>query len=169
MSVNSCTKGKRAERQVAEWLREMGFGSARRGKQFKGTEDSPDVLCKELPWINFEVKARTKLPSTNEMEEWLAKAESECGPKQRALLIVLANRRPPVMAFRRDYATVIPALLGGGSISKNPSGTVRLLDPDPACVNQVFIELYLQVFPGPSLEVLKREPDFLTQLNSYHP
>jgi hypothetical protein len=41
--INSNTKGKVAEREVAELLRKYGF-EARRGVQYSGGKDSPDVV-----------------------------------------------------------------------------------------------------------------------------
>ena len=59
--VNSCAKGKRGEREVAALLRANGFPFARRGQQFKGTADSPDVVCDELPNVYMEVKTSPAL------------------------------------------------------------------------------------------------------------
>ena len=52
--INSSAKGKRGERQWRDKLREHGF-DARRGQQYQGGPDSPDVVCEELP-IHWEVK-----------------------------------------------------------------------------------------------------------------
>jgi hypothetical protein len=54
--VNSRAKGCRGEREWRDMLREAGFLKARRGQQFSGGSDSPDVVCEELPTIHFEVK-----------------------------------------------------------------------------------------------------------------
>lgn len=54
--INSKQKGKRGEREWRDKLREQGFKGAHRGQQFKGTPDSPDVVCPELPNIHFEIK-----------------------------------------------------------------------------------------------------------------
>lgn len=51
--INSKQKGARGEREFAAFLTERGY-EARRGQQFKGGEDSPDVLT-NLPF-HFEVK-----------------------------------------------------------------------------------------------------------------
>ncbi len=48
-------KGKRGERLVANFFTFRGFPS-KRGVQFKGGIDSPDVICEELNFFNFEVK-----------------------------------------------------------------------------------------------------------------
>lgn len=56
--MNSCEKGKRGERQWRDVLRANGY-EARRGQQFSGSKDSPDVVS-NLP-IHFEVKLVDKL------------------------------------------------------------------------------------------------------------
>ena len=53
MSVNSRQKGKRGELELAAYLREHGFDS-RRGQQFHGGGDSPDVTG--LPGHHIEAK-----------------------------------------------------------------------------------------------------------------
>jgi Holliday junction resolvase len=58
--VNSREKGKRGERQWRDELRANGY-MARRGQQFSGSPDSPDVVCEELAWLHFEVKAVERL------------------------------------------------------------------------------------------------------------
>ena len=54
MGILSKTKGKVGEREVAELLRKHGF-EARRGQQFAGGGDSPDVVH-SIPNIHIEVK-----------------------------------------------------------------------------------------------------------------
>jgi len=54
--MNSCQKGKRGERAWRDELVAHGY-HARRGQQFAGTPDSPDVVCVDLPDYHFEVKA----------------------------------------------------------------------------------------------------------------
>ena len=54
--VNSRAKGCRAERQWASKCREEGYDQARRGQQFSGSPDSPDVVCPGLEFLHFEVK-----------------------------------------------------------------------------------------------------------------
>jgi hypothetical protein len=55
MPVNSRQKGKRGELAFVKVLKGMGY-NARRGQQFKGGADSPDIVCPDLPGIHFEVK-----------------------------------------------------------------------------------------------------------------
>jgi Holliday junction resolvase len=54
MGKMSRTKGKVGEREVAELLRANGFHAARRGVQYQGGADSPDVIG--LPGFHNEVK-----------------------------------------------------------------------------------------------------------------
>lgn len=57
--INSRAKGARFERKVAEWLRDYGW-EARRGQQFSGGAESPDVVAPEFPW-HIEAKAVERL------------------------------------------------------------------------------------------------------------
>src|SRR5262245_30290215 len=66
--VNSRRKGARGERQWRDELRANGY-VARRGQQFSGSPDSPDVVCEELEWIHFEVKAVERLNIEDAMEQ----------------------------------------------------------------------------------------------------
>src|SRR5438128_9741784 len=84
--MNSREKGKRGERQWRDELRANGY-AARRGQQFSGSPDSPDVVCDSLPWIHFEVKAVERLNIEDAMEQ----ARRDSGGKV------------PVVAHRRNF------------------------------------------------------------------
>lgn len=60
--VNSRQKGKRAEREAAHFLTDMGF-SASRGQQYKGGSDSADVVLNHIlnDYIHIEVKMQESL------------------------------------------------------------------------------------------------------------
>ncbi len=66
--MNSREKGKRGERQWRDELRDNGF-AARRGQQFSGSAESPDVVCDQLSWIHFEVKAVERLNIEDAMDQ----------------------------------------------------------------------------------------------------
>ena len=53
--MNSRTKGKVGELEFAAFLRQHGF-DARRGQQFAGGADSPDIVSEALAWLHIEVK-----------------------------------------------------------------------------------------------------------------
>jgi Holliday junction resolvase len=54
--INCRSKGARGEREAAKLLRDLGFAGARRGQQFRGGYDTPDVICEALPGVLLEVK-----------------------------------------------------------------------------------------------------------------
>ncbi|HNW08037.1 MAG TPA: hypothetical protein PK202_14265 [Verrucomicrobiota bacterium] len=66
--MNAREKGKRGERQWRDELRSKGY-AARRGQQFCGSPESPDVVCDGLPWAHFEVKAVERLNIEDAMEQ----------------------------------------------------------------------------------------------------
>jgi Holliday junction resolvase len=53
--INSRQKGKRGERMWRDELRAQGF-TARRGQQYAGGIESPDVVCEELKNLHMECK-----------------------------------------------------------------------------------------------------------------
>lgn len=65
--VNSRRKGAVGEREIAKYLREHGFTEARRGQQFKGGADSPDVTG--LTGFHIEVKRVERLDLNASMEQ----------------------------------------------------------------------------------------------------
>ncbi len=66
--MNSCQKGKRGERGWRDELVAHGY-NARRGQQFSGSPDSPDVVCDSLPGFHFEVKAVERLNINQAMSQ----------------------------------------------------------------------------------------------------
>lgn len=85
--MNSRQKGKVGEREFASLLREHGY-EARRGQQFSGGTESPDVVCEALAWLHFEVK---RVQSLN-LTDACVQAEGDCGGK------------PWIVAHRRNHA-----------------------------------------------------------------
>lgn len=83
--LNSRQKGKRGERELALFLREHGFGDARRGVQYQGGPGSADVVG--LPGWHIECKLTEKL----NLRDATAQAEGDCGGK------------PWVVAHRRNH------------------------------------------------------------------
>ena len=84
MSGASREKGKRGEREWAEVLRAHGF-DARRGVQYQGGPDSPDVVAPELAY-HFEVKRVETLNIHAAMSQAVSEAREGCVP-------VVAHRR----------------------------------------------------------------------------
>lgn len=74
--INSRQKGCRGERLWRDVLREEGF-TARRGQQFSGGTESPDVICDELKSLHMEVKFVERL----NLEQACEQADRDRGVK----------------------------------------------------------------------------------------
>ena len=74
-------KGKVGERQAAKAWAEVLGGKASRGKQHKGTEDSPDIKI-EHDGIHPEVKWREDV----RIHKWMEEAVAEAGSKVPAII-----------------------------------------------------------------------------------
>lgn len=81
--VNSIQKGKRGEREWRDVLRSFNY-EARRGRQFSGSPESPDVICSALPF-HHEVK----LTETFNVYKALEQSKNDCGDK----IPLVAHRR----------------------------------------------------------------------------
>ena len=81
--MNSRSKGKRGELEWRDVIRSHGY-EARRGQQFSGSPDSPDVET-NLPF-HFEVKRVEKFSIYKSMQQ----AKDECGSN------------PPIVAHRKN-------------------------------------------------------------------
>ena len=91
--MNSRQKGKRGERAWRDELRANGY-EARRGQQFSGSPDSPDVICDALPWLHFEVKCVERLNIEDAMEQ----ARRDANQKLKA-----ETGRIPIVAHKRNH------------------------------------------------------------------
>lgn len=93
--TNSKQKGKRGELQFANLLKDHGF-VARRGQQFKGGADSPDVICESLPDIHFEIKNCERLNLWDAMYQ----SASEMGSGQIPVVAWKRNRKNWLVTMR---------------------------------------------------------------------
>lgn len=92
--INSRAKGARAEVELSHLLTELGW-PARRGQQFSGGTESPDVVCATLPF-HLECKRVEK----GNLYDWLKQAQRDSG-----------GNKIPVVAHRRngeDWVAILP-------------------------------------------------------------
>jgi Holliday junction resolvase len=82
--INSRAKGGRGERELAKFLSTAGF-PAYRSQQYKGSQDSADVICTGLPRLFFECKRVER----GNLYSWLKQAQADSGEK----IPVVAHRR----------------------------------------------------------------------------
>jgi Holliday junction resolvase len=94
MGLKSKTKGKVGEREVAELLREFGF-NARRGQQFAGGGDSPDVVS-DMEGFHIEVKRTGK---QTDIFAALEQAKRDRKPWEDALVFHRKNNKDWIVAM----------------------------------------------------------------------
>ncbi len=85
--VSSIQKGKRAERLFSAALRLLGF-TARRGQQFSGSPDSPDVVT-NIEGVHFEVK------HVEALNIWGALSQAERDAKDNVPVVAFKRNRSP--------------------------------------------------------------------------
>lgn len=108
MSLNSKRKGAEGERELAEKLRGLGFSQARRGQQFRGGQDSPDV-ADAIPGVHIECKRVEQL----RLWDAIAQAESDAGDSI-PVLMHRRNRSPwLVTVCLEDLIPFCERVLGG--------------------------------------------------------
>lgn len=97
MGINSRSKGKAGELEWAKWLRNrLGISEARRGQQFQGGADSPDVLG--IGGIHFEVKRVERINLDKAMDQ----ASGDCGIDAIPVVAHRRNRRPWMITILAD-------------------------------------------------------------------
>ena len=80
MGKMSRDKGARYEREVARILNDWGW-TARRGRQFSGSPDSPDVHAPDFPWF-LETKHVERL----NLYAAFTQAIADCGERMPAVV-----------------------------------------------------------------------------------
>lgn len=93
---NSRAKGCRGERELAAYLTDNGH-PARRGQQYAGGSDSPDVICPSLSGLHFEAKRTERL----RIHEAIDQAIDDAGD-QTPVVAFKANRKPWLAILRLD-------------------------------------------------------------------
>lgn len=96
MGKPSRDKGKRGEREAAHELEKVLGVVARRGQQFAGGVDSPDVVH-SIPGVHIEVKRTEKLCLTAALEQAVADAGD-----QVPTILHRKNKQPWLAIVRLD-------------------------------------------------------------------
>ena len=99
--INSRQKGAAAERELANILKEHGY-DARRGQQFSGGTESPDVIG--LPGFHIEAK---RVEAGN-LYNWLSQAKRDAGWANVPVVIHRRSNQPWVAILELDdFITLI--------------------------------------------------------------
>lgn len=93
--MNSKSKGKRGELEVAAILREHGY-NARRGQQYSGASGDPDVVG--LPGYHVEVKFREHLNIFEAMEQ----SKQDAKPGEIPVVIHRKSREKWLVTFELE-------------------------------------------------------------------
>lgn len=94
--INSRRKGKNGELAFAKLLSEHGV-PARRGQQFRGGADSPDILC-DLPF-HFEIKNTERL----QLEAAYAQAVADCPADKTPAIAHKRNRGEWMITLKASH------------------------------------------------------------------
>ena len=94
--INSRSKGKRRELELAHEIERIFNVPARRGQQYCGGGDSPDVIC-GIPGVHIECKGVERLNINQAMDQ----AVADCGEKVPSVWHI-KNRQPWMVTVRLD-------------------------------------------------------------------
>lgn len=102
MTINSRAKGAAAERELANILKEKGY-DARRGQQFHGGGDSPDVVG--LPGYHIEAKRVEAFALYPALDQ----ASRDASPGRTPIVVHRRNGREWVVVIRlEDFLALLP-------------------------------------------------------------
>lgn len=91
----SRNKGKRGELEVRDLFRGAGYHEAKRGVQFQGSPDSPDVAVPFYVPVHVEAKRVESLALYPALEQ----AEADAGPGDMPVVFHRRNEKPWVVAM----------------------------------------------------------------------
>ena len=100
--VNSRAKGARAERELANKLKEHGL-TARRGQQFCGANGDADVVCTELADYHIECKMVAAL----NVDKAIDQATRDCGDKTPVVIHRKNNRPWLLTCYLEDWIKLV--------------------------------------------------------------
>lgn len=101
--INSRQKGAAAERELANLLKEKGYVTARRGQQFHGGGDSPDVVGLD----GFHIEA--KRVEAGNLYNWLKQSVRDAKAGNVPIVIHRKSKEPWVVILKLD--DFLPLLL----------------------------------------------------------
>jgi len=101
--INSKQKGKAGELEAVRVLKEHGFSDARRGQQFKGTPDSPDIICPSLGAFHFEVKRTERL----NLYDAIGQAEKDAGDSTPVVMHRKNNHKWVAILHFDDFVDIV--------------------------------------------------------------
>lgn len=107
MAINSRTKGAAGERELAKKLTEVFGCEARRGQQFQGSPDSPDVVT-SLDGVHIECKRVERF----EIYKAIEQAKRDSGQDEIPIVCHRKNRGEWLAVVRLDDLPELVERLG---------------------------------------------------------
>ena len=95
--INSKKKGSKGELELAHFLSDRGF-TARRGQQYQGTPDSPDIICESLNQYHIECKRVEKF----RLYDSLKQARDDAGDDQTPVVFHRQNNKEWVVILSAE-------------------------------------------------------------------
>jgi len=93
----SRNKGKVYEREVAAEFTSRGH-EARRGRQYAGHPDAPDVVVLDSPWLHLEAKRREKVA----IRKWMDQAVEDASDVQIPVVFHRRSREETLVTMRME-------------------------------------------------------------------
>lgn len=119
MARNGRAKGKRGELEFAHLLEGLGC-EARRGVQYSGGADSPDVVCPSIPSVHFEVKRTEKFYLYKALEQ----AMNDAGDKKLPIVVHRQNGQQWVAVM--NVTDLMTLLKDAGRVTPAPEPEIEL-------------------------------------------
>ena len=91
-TINSRSKGKKGEQELAKLLREFGFENAKRGVQYSGLQGDADIID-ALPGIHIECKRAETVRLDEWMEQSARDASAEFKKTGKPVVPVVIHRK----------------------------------------------------------------------------
>jgi len=119
MAKNSNAKGKSGELQLAAILRDTFGCAARRGQQYSGTPDSPDVVT-SIPGVHWECKRTERL----RLYDAIQQADEDRGVGEVPVVAHRQNRREWVAIVRLQDLPELARAICKATAPPAPGGCV---------------------------------------------
>ena len=143
--MNQRRKGAQAEREIARFLHEKWrtadgtLITARRGQQFSGSPDSPDVVH-NIPGVHLEVTRNIWVrPMTKAMAKKLVQAEGDCHPDSLPYVVWRPDGdiswKVTFLAYV-DATGIVPTVNGPHEVTITLTAAMALWGLDPETPNR---------------------------------
>jgi len=110
VAINSNAKGKAGERELSRYLTERGY-PARRGQQYQGSYDSPDVVCYRLKELGLQIECK-RVESLN-IHKAIEQGHADCeGGSAEPVVMHRKNNREWLATMTLDKLLELLSQLG---------------------------------------------------------